>query len=93
MAVATESIKAKPQVTTSREVSTPVDRILNWIAYVVLTLVALAMFIPFMFSVSTSLKTNREASFHFRSGECFGPPTPPLRHIARCSTRTSSAGS
>ncbi len=61
MAVATETIKAKPQATTRRAVSTPIDRILNWVAYIVLTLVALAMFIPFIFSVTTSLKTNQEA--------------------------------
>jgi len=76
MAVATESIKAKPQVTTSREVSTPVDRILNWMAYIVLTLVALAMFIPFMFSVSTSLKTNREATLPLSFGRMFWPANP-----------------
>ena len=35
---------------------------MTWIAYVVLTLVALAMFVPFIFSVTTSLKTNRQAA-------------------------------
>jgi ABC-type glycerol-3-phosphate transport system permease component len=62
MAVATETLKAKPRESTSREVKTTVDRVLNLVAYVILTLFALAMFVPFIFSVSTSLKTNQEAA-------------------------------
>ena len=78
MAVATESIQAKPKETAHREVSTPVDRILNWVAYIVLTVVALAMFIPFIFSVSTSLKTNREATLPLSFKGMFWPANPTL---------------
>jgi multiple sugar transport system permease protein len=73
MAVATETLKAKPQATESREVTTTTDRVLNWVAYVVLTLVALSMFIPFIFSVSTSLKTNREATLPLSIKRLFWP--------------------
>jgi multiple sugar transport system permease protein len=63
MAIATESIgQARPEESESQEVRTPLDRALNGIAFVVLSIVALTMFIPFIFSVSTSLKTNAEAS-------------------------------
>jgi ABC-type glycerol-3-phosphate transport system permease component len=61
MAVATETLQAKTRETTSRATTTPIDRVLNWVAYIVLTIVALSMFIPFIFSISTSLKSNREA--------------------------------
>jgi multiple sugar transport system permease protein len=61
MAIAAETFQAKPREMQSGEVTTRVDRGLNWIAYVVLTLVALSMFIPFIFSISTSLKSNQEA--------------------------------
>ena len=73
MAVATETLQAKPQTTESREVTTTTDRVLNWIAYIVLTLVALSMFIPFIFSVSTSLKTNREATLPLSLQRLFWP--------------------
>jgi len=61
MAVATKTLQAKTRETTSRATTTPIDRVLNWVAYIVLTIVALSMFIPFIFSISTSLKSNREA--------------------------------
>src|SRR4051812_48180043 len=38
------------------------DSILKFIAYAVLTLVAFLMFVPFIFSLVTSLKSNREAN-------------------------------
>jgi len=38
------------------------DVVLTTIAYVVLTAAALAMFVPFIFSLATSLKTNAEAN-------------------------------
>src|SRR5918994_664805 len=38
------------------------DAALRVIAYVVLIAVALAMFVPFLFSLATSLKTNAEAN-------------------------------
>ena len=62
MAVAADTFGVKPRETTSGEVTSTFDRVMTWIAYVVLTLVALAMFVPFIFSVTTSLKTNRQAA-------------------------------
>jgi ABC-type glycerol-3-phosphate transport system permease component len=63
MVVATDTLQqAKPRQSESAEVKTPLDRALNWIAFGVLTVVALAMFIPFAFSIATSLKSNREAT-------------------------------
>jgi multiple sugar transport system permease protein len=63
MVVATETLKqARPETRESHEVQTTLDRVVNYVAYVVLTLVALAMFIPFIFSVSTSFKTLPEAN-------------------------------
>ena len=74
MAIATETIgQARPAASESREVRTTFDRVLNAIAYIILTLVALAMFIPFMFSVSTSLKTSQEASQPLSIGSLFIP--------------------
>ncbi|HET7055522.1 MAG TPA: carbohydrate ABC transporter permease [Thermomicrobiales bacterium] len=73
MAVATETLQAKPQATESREVTSTTDRVLNWVAYVVLTIVALSMFIPFIFSVSTSFKTNREATLPLSIQRLFWP--------------------
>src|SRR5688500_7224924 len=62
MAVATETFQAKPRETTPGAVKSTFDRIINLVAYLVLTLVALAMFVPFIFSVTTSLKTNQQAA-------------------------------
>src|SRR5688500_7489577 len=64
MAIATETLQqARPTASaTDDEVRTPLDRALNYVAFAVLTLVALVMFIPFIFSVATSLKSNREAT-------------------------------
>lgn len=63
MAVATETLQpAKVQAATEDTVRGPIDVVLNSIAYVVLTFVALLMFVPFAFSVATSFKSNREAT-------------------------------
>ena len=64
MAIATEMLpQARPAASaTEDEVRTPLDRALNYVACAVLTVVALVMFIPFIFSVATSLKSNREAT-------------------------------
>jgi multiple sugar transport system permease protein len=76
MVIATETIKqARPAASESEQVQTPLDRILNYIAYVVLTLVALAMFIPFVFSVSTSLKTLPDAAKLLTIRRLFIPET------------------
>ena len=63
MAVATEQI-ARPQaaVPVSQERLGPLDLALKIVAYVVLILVAIAMFVPFIFSLSTSFKTQRESN-------------------------------
>lgn len=61
MAVAAETFQAKPRESRSGEVTTTLDKGINWVAYLVLTVVALSMFVPFIFSISTSLKTNQEA--------------------------------
>jgi multiple sugar transport system permease protein len=74
MSVATETIgQARPKESESHEVRTPLDRVLNGVAFIVLTIVALTMFIPFIFSVTTSLKTNREASQPLSIGSLFIP--------------------
>lgn len=64
MAVATETLRpAKVSAAdTDTEVRGPLDVALNSVAYVVLTLVALLMFVPFAFSVATSLKSSQEAT-------------------------------
>jgi multiple sugar transport system permease protein len=62
MVVASETIEQKrPKAAESTEVKTPLERAFNVFAFVVLSIVALTMFIPFIFSVVTSLKTNQEA--------------------------------
>lgn len=64
MAVATESLQqAKPRAgSADSEVKTTFDRVVNIVAYVVLSFVALLMFIPFIFSLTTSVKSLPEAN-------------------------------
>ena len=63
MAIATEEF-ARPRAAAEGRAERlgPVDVALQALAYVVLLLVGLLMFIPFIFSAVTSLKTNREAN-------------------------------
>lgn len=61
MAVATGQL-ARTEERIVGQGSPALDLALTIIAYVVLTIVALAMFIPFAFSVATSLKTSVEAN-------------------------------
>ena len=63
MAVLSEQI-ARPRSTIegSEQRRGRVDLLLQIVAYVVLVIVACLMFIPFIFSVVTSLKTQREAN-------------------------------
>ena len=76
MVVATETLgQARPAASESDQVKTPLDRFLNVVAYVVLTAVALAMFIPFVFSVSTSLKTLPDAAKLLTIRRLFIPDT------------------
>lgn len=62
MAVATGTLARARNSTGSGERTTTVDRILQVVAYVVLISAALLMFVPFYFSVTTSLKTSAEAN-------------------------------
>jgi ABC-type glycerol-3-phosphate transport system permease component len=64
MAVATDLIStpSRALASTSDERSGPVDVALRVIAYVVLVLVSFAMFVPFIFSFVTSLKSQRESN-------------------------------
>jgi multiple sugar transport system permease protein len=64
----------KPVDTDSR-MQTPVDRILNIVAYVVLIAVACIMFIPFIFSVSMSVKTLPDSNKPLSIGSIFIPET------------------
>jgi multiple sugar transport system permease protein len=60
-----------PSAPVSRH-DTPGERIMRVFAYTVLVLVALLMFVPFAFSVSTSLKTGPE-TLHLTLGNMFWP--------------------
>ena len=63
MVAATETLKqAKPNEADSGEVTTAFEKSVNVVAYVVLSLVALLMFVPFIFSISMSVKTLRDAT-------------------------------
>jgi multiple sugar transport system permease protein len=63
MAVATKQIsRTRSAVQGSEERSGPLDAVLNTVALVVLSVVAVLMFVPFIFSVTTSFKTSREAN-------------------------------
>jgi multiple sugar transport system permease protein len=60
-----------PSAPVSRR-DTPGERIMRVVAYIVLVFVALLMFVPFAFSVSTSLKTGPE-TLHLTLGNMFWP--------------------
>jgi len=79
MAVVTEQI-AQPRsaVQGSDERSGPVDVTLQVVAYVVLVLVGILMFVPFIFSVVTSFKTQRESNQLLSLGSLFWPNNPTL---------------
>jgi multiple sugar transport system permease protein len=62
MAVATGTLARTRNSTGSGERTTTFDRVLQVVAYVVLISAALLMFVPFYFSVTTSLKTSAEAN-------------------------------
>jgi multiple sugar transport system permease protein len=62
MAVATRQVTARRSVAGSDERTTALDTFLKILAYVVLTLVAILMFVPFLFSLATSFKTQAEAA-------------------------------
>jgi len=76
MAVATRPL-AKTAAAGHAEHLTTLDIILKIVAYVVLIAVALAMFIPFLFSLATSLKTTPE-SYHLTWSNMFIPASPTI---------------
>jgi len=64
MAIATETIRGaqSAQSQSGAQVRTGFDIVINGLAYIVLSIVAALMFIPFIFSVTTSFKTQAEAN-------------------------------
>jgi multiple sugar transport system permease protein len=77
MAVMTEQI-ARPRSTVagSERQTGPMDVALQVVAYVVLVFVAFLMFVPFIFSVVTSLKSGREANQLLTLKSLFIPENP-----------------
>ena len=77
MALLTEQI-ARPRSTVagSEERHGFTDRLLQVLAYFVLTFVAFLMFVPFIFSIVTSLKTGREANQLLTLRSLFWPENP-----------------
>src|SRR4051794_30043347 len=77
MAAISEQI-ARPRsaVQGSEERTGPVDMALQIVAYIVLTLVAFLMFVPFIFSVVTSFKTNADSTKLLSLKSLFWPPHP-----------------
>lgn len=62
MAVATRQLAKPRSATEGNARSSGLDLALQVVAYVVLIVVAIAMFVPFIFSLTTSVKTPREAN-------------------------------
>ena len=79
MAVADEGI-ARPRsiVQESAARTGTADTVLQIVAYVVLIIVAFLMFVPFIFSVVTSFKTNADATKLLTLKSMFWPPNPTL---------------
>jgi multiple sugar transport system permease protein len=76
MAVVSEQIAQPRMITKGGDPHAgPVDSILRVLAYVVLTLVAFIMFVPFIFSVVMSLKTSQEANALLTLKSLFWPET------------------
>ncbi|MEA2513298.1 MAG: multiple sugar transport system permease protein [Thermomicrobiales bacterium] len=73
MAVATRQIAQPRSAAAGEERSSPLDVVLQIVAYLVLTLVAIAMFVPFIFSLTTSVKTPREANLPLTLRRLFWP--------------------
>lgn len=62
MAVATRRVTAQRSVVGAGDRTSVLDTALKIVAYIVLILVAISMFVPFAFSIATSLKTQAEAA-------------------------------
>lgn len=76
MAVASRPL-AKTATAGREEPATVFDLVMKFVAYVVLIAVALAMFIPFVFSLATSLKTTPEA-YNLTWSNMFTPANPTI---------------
>ncbi|HEY7030918.1 MAG TPA: carbohydrate ABC transporter permease [Thermomicrobiales bacterium] len=73
MAVATRQLARPRSAAAGEERLKGLDLVLQIVAYVVLILVALAMFIPFIFSLVTSFKTPKEATLPLTFKGLFWP--------------------
>ena len=80
MATAAETLPVHQTVAREREhgPQTTFDITINALAYVVLTIVAFIMFVPFIFSVSTSFKSQAEANQPLSIQGMFWPNEPTL---------------
>jgi ABC-type glycerol-3-phosphate transport system permease component len=76
MAVVTEQMAQPRAITRSgEEPNEPIDAALRVLAYAVLILVAFIMFVPFIFSLVTSLKTSQESNQLLTLKSLFWPET------------------
>lgn len=73
MAVASRQLARPRSAAAGEEKLTAFDVVLQVIAYVVLILVAIAMFVPFIFSIVTSFKTPQEANLPLSLKGLFWP--------------------
>src|SRR5680860_235983 len=71
--VAEQTVNPAAGAARTRVASTRADNALRITAFIVLVLVAIAMFVPFIFSVTTSLKTQREANQLLSLSSLFWP--------------------
>jgi len=77
MAIATKELAQPQQASASSRRTNPLDLALQILAYIVLVLVALVMFVPFAFTVVTSLKNTQEA-INITLSNMFWPETATL---------------
>ena len=73
MATIAEEFAAAPATATTRSPATGSGKAIRIVAFIVLVLVAFAMFVPFIFSISTSLKSQREANQLLTFSSLFWP--------------------
>jgi ABC-type glycerol-3-phosphate transport system permease component len=73
MATIAEEFAAAPATATTRSPATGSGKATRIVAFIVLVLVAFAMFVPFIFSISTSLKSQREANQLLTFSSLFWP--------------------
>jgi multiple sugar transport system permease protein len=78
MAVATREVTKPRPAERGEEFVTGFDVAIKVVAYVVLVLVAISMFVPFLFSIATSLRTTAEAT-RLSWTNMFWPENPTLR--------------